>query len=96
MPFDSEEFNERLFFPRPDVSACPAGAVDLRVPVSGATLHLRLHPSADARCTVLLFHGNGEVVADYDDYARSYARAGATLAVVDFRGYGASTGTSTL
>jgi pimeloyl-ACP methyl ester carboxylesterase len=94
--FDSEEFNRRLFFPRADVSAPPAGAVDAMVPVPGASVHLRIHRSADARCSILLFHGNGEVVADYDEAAPAFARCGASLAVVDFRGYGASTGTPTL
>lgn len=94
--FDTREFNERLFFPRADVTPCPAGAVDLEVPVPGAVLHVRVHPHAEARCTVLLFHGNGEVVADYDEAASRFARCGASLAVVDYRGYGASTGTPTL
>lgn len=96
MPFDSAEFNERLFYPRPDVTPCPPGAVDLFVPVPRAELHVRIHPAAGARAAVLLFHGNGEVVGDYDEAAGSYARAGASLAVVDYRGYGASTGAPTL
>jgi alpha-beta hydrolase superfamily lysophospholipase len=94
--FDSHAFNERLFFPRRDVSTPPAGATDLEIAVPGATLHLRWHRPPSARATVLLFHGNGEVVADYDDAAETFAAAGASLAVVDFRGYGASTGTPTL
>lgn len=94
--FDSREFNERLFFPRAEVTPCPTGAVDLEIPVPGARLHARIHPAAGARATVLLFHGNGEVVADYDHAAGRFAQAGASLAVVDYRGYGASTGVPTL
>ncbi|MEZ4399971.1 MAG: alpha/beta hydrolase [Kofleriaceae bacterium] len=94
--FDSDEFNQRLFFPRPDVTQPPAGATDLRVAVPGATLHARLHAAAAARCTLLLFHGNGEVVADYDDSAARFALAGARLVVADYRGYGDSAGTPTL
>lgn len=96
MPFDTEEFNRRLFFPRGDVTAAPPNAVDIEVPVPGASLHLRVHPSEEASATVLLFHGNGEVVADYDGAASRYAEAGAALAVVDYRGYGRSTGSPTL
>lgn len=96
MPFDTEEFNRRLFFPSPRTTVPPSGAIDLQVPVPGATLHVRIHRAAGARSTVLLFHGNGEVVADYDDHAGLYARAGAALAVMDYRGYGASSGTPTL
>jgi pimeloyl-ACP methyl ester carboxylesterase len=94
--FDSEVFNTRLFFPRGDFAPPPPDAVDLTVDVPDARLHLRIHRSDDARCTILLFHGNGEVVSDYDDAAPVFARAGASLAVVDFRGYGGSTGTPTL
>jgi alpha-beta hydrolase superfamily lysophospholipase len=95
--FDTAAFNRSLFFPRPDVTRCPAGARDLRVDVApGVSLHLRLHPARNARAVVLLFHGNGEVVASYDALARDYARLGAALAVVDFRGYGASGGAPTL
>ncbi|MBI5544799.1 MAG: alpha/beta hydrolase [Deltaproteobacteria bacterium] len=93
---DSELFNRRLFFPRADVSPPPPGAEDLRIEVSGARLHLRWHRSPAARTTLLLFHGNGEVVADYDGAAAAYRKAGAELAVAEFRGYGASTGAPTL
>lgn len=94
--FDSDDFNELLFFPRRDASQTPAGAVDLRVPVVGADLHLRWHRAKESRATMLLFHGNGEVVADYDSAAPSFAAAGAALAVVDYRGYGRSSGTPSL
>ncbi|MBA3393684.1 MAG: alpha/beta fold hydrolase [Deltaproteobacteria bacterium] len=95
--FDRPEFNAALFFPRRDRSAPPAGARDLRVNVGGGVhVHVRRHAAPDARCTLLLFHGNGEVVADYDDAAARYARCGAALSIADYRGYGASDGTPTL
>jgi len=94
--FDSAEFNRRLFYPRRDTSTSPAGAVDRFVDVPGARLHLREHATAEARATVLLFHGNGEVVADYDEAAPLFEAAGAALAVVDYRGYGLSGGEATL
>jgi alpha-beta hydrolase superfamily lysophospholipase len=94
--FDGAEFNGRLFYPRRDKSAPPAGAVERFVDVPGARLHLREHAAVAARATIVLFHGNGEVVADYDEAAPQFASAGAALAVVDYRGYGSSTGTPTL
>jgi hypothetical protein len=94
--FDTPELNERLFFPRRDASPPPRDAIDLDVAAVGATLHLRWHRSLPDALTVLLFHGNGEVVADYDDAGARFAACGANLAVVDYRGYGASTGTPTL
>ena len=88
--FDSAEFNERLFFPRADTSAPPPGATDTFID----GLHVRRH--GGGLPMLLLFHGNGEVVADYDDQAARFAAAGASLAVMDYRGYGRSEGTPTL
>ena len=94
--FDTREFNERLFFPRNDASRLPPDAIDLAIEVDGARLHLRWHRPVRDAVTLLLFHGNGEVVADYDHAAQRFAACGANLAVVDYRGYGRSTGTPTL
>jgi len=93
--FDTREFNERLFFPRLDASRLPANAIDVDVHTDIA-LHVRLHQTRAALPTLLLFHGNGEVVADYDGAAEQFADAGVNLAVMDYRGYGRSSGTPTL
>ena len=42
--------------------------------------------------TILLFHGNGEVALDYFHFTNFFFECKANLAVVDFRGYGFSTG----
>jgi uncharacterized protein len=94
--FDQEEFTRRMFFERRDDGAPPAGACDRMIEVEGARLHVRVHAAAGSAGTLLLFHGNGEVVADYDDAAEQFARAGVALAVMDYRGYGRSGGTSML
>jgi pimeloyl-ACP methyl ester carboxylesterase len=94
--FDSAQFNAALFFPRREVSVPPPSTTDLNVEVEpGVHTHLRLH-AAHVPLRVLLFHGNGEVVADYDSLAANYARCGAALAISDYRGYGASGGSPTL
>jgi uncharacterized protein len=93
--FDRNEFNNDLFFPQPDASAPPPGAIDRMIDVDGARLHVRLYAGLPAG-TLLLFHGNGEVVADYNAAALRFARAGVALAVMDYRGYGRSSGTPTL
>jgi hypothetical protein len=95
--FDTPAFNTRLFFPQPRTSPPPRGTLDVSVTVAtGVDVHLRVHAAPAARALVLLFHGNGEVVADYDDAAPAYAASGARLAVMDYRGYGASGGVPTL
>ncbi len=92
--FDSDEFNQKLFFPRGDFNEPGDDEVDHFVTVPGGRLHLREH--AGPGVPVLLFHGNGEVASDYDELAGSFAKAGATLWVSDYRGYGASEGVPTL
>ncbi len=94
--FDTVEFNERLFFPGGRVTAPDAHTVDFAVSVPGGRVHVRVHRSPEAKCRLLFFHGNGEVVADYDDVAPQFARVGAELWVCDYRGYGASEGLPTL
>ena len=41
---------------------------------------------------ILFFHGNGEIVSDYDDFGRFYNDIGVNFVVVDYRGYGSSNG----
>ena len=42
--------------------------------------------------TILMFHGNGEIAADYQHFLNFFFQCGVNLSVVDFRGYGFSTG----
>lgn len=47
--------------------------------------------------TLLMFHGNGEVITDYlYDYHRVIESIGLNYAIVDYRGYGLSSGTPSL
>ena len=46
--------------------------------------------------TILFFHGNGEIVSDYDEIAPFYNRNGINFLPVDYRGYGRSTGNPTV
>jgi fermentation-respiration switch protein FrsA (DUF1100 family) len=94
---DHPAVSENLFYPRPAFRSPRAGMRDLMVEVApGVRLHARLHEAGDAVAHVVLFHGNGEVVSDYDDAAGSFARAGAALSVIDYRGYGRSEGQPSL
>ncbi|TFF88623.1 MAG: hypothetical protein EU548_08625 [Promethearchaeota archaeon] len=42
--------------------------------------------------SILYFHGNGEIALDYHIFAPQFFQCNINLAVVDFRGYGHSTG----
>ena len=46
--------------------------------------------------TILFFHGNGEIVSDYDDLGHVYRQIGVNFLPVDYRGYGRSTGSPTV
>lgn len=95
--FDSQNFNANLFFPRPDTAPIPGHSDEIEVQVGPETMvHIRRHPSPKARFSLLFFHGNGEIVSDYDNLAEHFNAMGAELIVADFRGYGRSTGFPTL
>lgn len=90
---DRAGIGSTIFYPRADISLAPDGAEDLAIEVEpGVRLGARLYAFNRAFPTILYFHGNGEVVGDHDDIAPMYARIGANLLVVDFRGYGRSGG----
>ncbi len=86
-----------LFHPRQDETPSPDTAMDVDIPVTdGVTLGGRFHFATDpAAVNILFFHGNGEVVADYDDVGPRYNGKGLNLLAVDYRGYGRSGGTPT-
>ena len=95
--FDSREFNQNLFFPREDFSPTPVGAEDHFITVEpGVKVHARSYPAPVACLGLLYFHGNGEIVADYNNIAEFYAALGAELTVCDYRGYGQSDGSPSL
>lgn len=87
-----------LFYPRQDTVPPPAGARDHRIEVEpGVVLGVRSFLTADpAAVNLLFFHGNGEVVADYDEVGPQYNAQGINFLAVDYRGYGQSTGAPTV
>ncbi|MGB5611644.1 MAG: hypothetical protein WBM67_03195, partial [Sedimenticolaceae bacterium] len=91
---DHPAVNAAIFFPRPATGLpAPRGSEDLTIPVGGGvTVAARYHPSDLSLPIVLHFHGNGEIVQDYDTIAPAFHLAGASLVSADYRGYGSSTG----
>ena len=97
--FDQPEILAVLFHPRPEeeTSISNDSQKDFLIPVEnevniGAGFHL-----ADASApNILFFHGNGEIVADYDDMGQLYIDTGFNFLAVDYRGYGRSTGSPTV
>ena len=91
---DRPEVLFHLFHPRPEADGAYRGpAQDLMIPVAPETaVGARFHVQAAANPNLLFFHGNGEIVADYDELGLIYNARGINLLAVDYRGYGRSSG----
>jgi alpha-beta hydrolase superfamily lysophospholipase len=96
--FDRPEILACLFHPRPEtVGSAPKQTEDLLIPVEeGFFIGARFHHADKKAPVILYFHGNGEIVSDYDDLGPLYLDNGINFLPVDFRGYGLSTGAPTV
>ena len=95
---DSAEVLGIVFHPRPEIPSTSENAFEtLDIPVAdGVTVGARFYAVGPNQPTILFFHGNGEIVADYDDIAPLYRAMGVNFLPVDYRGYGRSSGTPTI
>ena len=86
-----------IFYPRKDSTPCPSNSFDLSVPIGeSVSISCRFFVGYHESPWILFFHGNGEVVSDYDEISPFYHQNKINLVVADYRGYGASTGVPTL
>ena len=91
---------ERLIF-RPEVLphdfrfAFPQSFMEILLPVDGATLHGLHFQIPQAKGVILYFHGNSGSLQRWGEVAQSFTARGYDLFIVDYRGYGKSTGTIT-
>ena len=93
---DRPEILVRLFHPRSEIEWIekPENSVDQLIPVEeGIVVGGRFHMTDKSAPNLLFFHGNGEIVPDYNDMGNLYNRMGINFLAVDYRGYGRSTGT---
>ena len=94
---DQPLLRQFIFYPREDFTPCPKNAFDHFVRVAdGVSISCRFYRGQDEWPWLLFFHGNGEVVSDYDEISAFYHQRKLNLVVADYRGYGASGGTPTL
>lgn len=97
--FDRPEILLSLFHPRPEPRSFlpPADSEDLVIQVEkDVSLGARFYFAGSEFPTILFFHGNGEIVADYDDIAPLYKEMKINFIPVDYRGYGRSKGSPTI
>ena len=92
---DSPQIQRMLFHPRTAKrTPLPAGAEDIDIEVEpGIVIGCRFFAAGKDKPTILFFHGNGEIVSDYDSIGPEYVRHGLNILVTDYRGYGWSDGT---
>jgi pimeloyl-ACP methyl ester carboxylesterase len=96
---DRPEILRVLFHPRGEYggAAKPPEAMDVAIPVAeGVVVGGRFHIAYPSAPNILFFHGNGEIVADYDEIGPLYNRIELNFLAVDYRGYGRSTGKPTI
>jgi fermentation-respiration switch protein FrsA (DUF1100 family) len=96
---DRPEVLSNLFHPRPEYE--PLGTIpneiDVMIPVDDSVaIAGRFYMKDSHAPNILFFHGNGEIVSDYDDLVPLYNNAGINFLAVDYRGYGRSTGSPTV
>lgn len=96
---DQPRVLRHLFHPRTDAGyrISSPRREDMMIPVDeGIQVAASFHLAKKDAPVVLFFHGNGEIVSDYDDFGSLYASRGLNFFVVDYRGYGQSEGRPTV
>ena len=96
---DRPEILHFLFHPRREWSQTLENEQfeELMVPVEkDVSVGGRFYRSGKQSPTILFFHGNGEIVADYHDLGLVYLESGVNFIPVDYRGYGRSSGEPTI
>ena len=86
-----------VYFPDKHLSNTPSvfglEYASINIPASdGETLHGWWVPVADAKGTVLLFHGNAGNISHRINYLTMFSKLGYNTLLLDYRGYGQSSG----
>ena len=92
---DRPEILMFLFHPRKEGWGMPGQSpgLDVSIPVeTDVSIGARFHISGKTDPSILFFHGNGEIVADYDELGPMYNQLNINFMPVDYRGYGRSDG----
>jgi pimeloyl-ACP methyl ester carboxylesterase len=92
---DHPEILAVVFHPRPEPGSglqAPHASDHLIAVEPGVHVGGRFHTISRNGANLLFFHGNGEIVADYDALGPLYNNLGINLFSVDYRGYGCSNG----
>lgn len=97
--FDISEITMFLFHPRPEwrLPAIGQGTESHLIPVApDVAVGARFYLASTRSPNILFFHGNGEIVADYEEIGMLFVQRGINFLPADYRGYGQSTGRPTV
>jgi len=82
-----------LFHPRKDFENEKNNPKNLFINVDdNIQVGCRLHLFQNENPNLIYFHGNAELVSEYDEFAKIYKKLGINFIPVDYRGYGFSSG----
>ena len=84
--------NSFLFHPRKSYQEITEKDVLVNIQ-NNVKIGIRCHLINNSYPTLIFFHGNGEIVCDYDDIAQIYNQNKINFIIADYRGYGFSNGT---
>jgi len=95
---DTQALLSSIFYPRvTEVTPLPDNSVDVHIEVEqNVIIGCRFYIHNSSSPNIIFFHGNGEIVSDYDDIGPLYNHAGMNLLVMDYRGFGWSSGSPTV
>jgi len=93
---DRPEILAAIFYPRRSYTSKPDTRDHFIEVEKGIRIGCRFYSKAAEYPSLLYFHGNGEIVDDYDLSAPVYNKIGINLFVADYRGYGFSDGRPTI
>jgi pimeloyl-ACP methyl ester carboxylesterase len=92
MHIDDPAVSRVVFHPRKEGWGYAPRGIRTETQCRDAMIGGYLHVCKSGDALMLFFHGNGEIAADYDVLADLYTDCGVSFWVVDYRGYGRSTG----
>ena len=95
MTLDDKLVTQAVFHPRPENYGYSPTGIPTLTPSGGEQISGYLHECQSSDTLLIFFHGNGEIAADYDSLISIYTDLGVSCWVIDYRGYGRSTGTPT-
>lgn len=90
------QFDERFYFPSKKMEKIAWPVEELTFPIGDEQLSgIWLKPKSKAKASIVYFHGSGGNVSTYVELMLGLLEDGFQVIMIDFRGYGRSTGTPT-